>query len=298
MVIDVHTHITRTGFPEILAHNGREAFSARTLLRHMDRQGIDKSVVLPIDNPENAELFAITGTRETIKACRKHADRLVPFCNVDPRAMLDTPKADLSKPLRMYKEMGCRGVGEMCAHLPITDPRYDNLFHHAGELGLPVLMHVSARRRGEYGVYDRLHLPGLERALQRHPKTIFIGHAPTFWSEIDGAVTNRSRGGYPSGPVRSEGRLWRLFAVYPNLYADVSAGSGYNALSRDPELGLRFLRKFNRKLLFGTDRFTSPREPTPPILLLLREALRDGKLTRPASENIMHRNATRILGKM
>ena len=42
-------------------------------------------------------------------------------------------------------------------------------------------------------------------------------------------------GGYPRGPVTEGGRLYRLFDRYPNLFADLSAGSGLGALKRDPD---------------------------------------------------------------
>jgi uncharacterized protein len=49
----------------------------------------------------------------------------------------------------------------------------------------------------------------------------------------------------PSGPTD------RLVGHYPNLYGDLSAGSGYTALKRDPVFGLDFLECHQVKLLFG-----------------------------------------------
>lgn len=296
MIIDIHTHITYGKFPQFGAAFGRRPFTARTLLKRMDMEGIDASVVLPLANPENMDLFAVTGNLETIETCRRHPGRLIPFCNVDPRQGLNRPDADLSKILGVYKELGCRGIGEVCANLPITDARCRNLFRHAGEAGLPVLMHVASREGGLYGVIDGLHLPGLEQALRDFPKTIFIGHAPAFWCEIDGGVTPEQRESYPKGPVRPGGALWRLMDAHANLYGDLSAGSAHNALNRDPEAGCRFLQRYHRRLFFGTDRFTSATEPIPPIIGLIKGALRDRRITRAAYEDIMHRNFVRVFG--
>ena len=41
--------------------------------------------------------------------------------------------------------------------------------------------------------------------------------------------------------------------TYPNLYGDFSAGSGHNALTRDPAVGIDFLKQFNSKIFFGTE---------------------------------------------
>lgn len=45
----------------------------------------------------------------------------------------------------------------------------------------------------------------------------------------------------------------RLLEKYDNLYADISAGSGWNALTRDPDFTPGFVERHWRKLLFGTD---------------------------------------------
>ena len=50
MIIDLHTHITFDGYPGFLTGMGRRRFNAGILLKHMDREGIDQSVVLPLAN--------------------------------------------------------------------------------------------------------------------------------------------------------------------------------------------------------------------------------------------------------
>ena len=53
------------------------------------------------------------------------------------------------------------------------------------------------------------------------------------------------------------GKLTQMFRAYPNLYADLSAGSAYTALSRDPAFAVDFLLEFQDRLLFGRDYFDS-----------------------------------------
>lgn len=297
MIVDLHTHITYGRHPEFLSILGRQRFTVSTLLKRMDEEGIDRSVLLPLANPENVDFFGVAGNLECVEAARRHPDRLMTFCNIDPRSLLNSATADFSKLMRVYRDLGCLGIGEVCANLPIVDPRFQNLFRHAGEQGLPVLMHFASREGGLYGVIDGFHLPGLEQSLKAFPKTVFIGHAMSFWAEIDAGLKEDEREGYPKGPIRGEGRLWSLLSTYPNLYGDLSAGSGFNAIRRDPEAGYRFLRRFHRQLFFGTDRFTSRREPIPPMLPFLKEALRKKRIGRSEYDNIMFRNFRRVFGK-
>ena len=295
MIIDCHAHITGAAYADVARKLGRKPFTASALLKRMDIDGIDRSVLLPIGNPENVEILGIATNTECLQAYRKHPDRLIPFCNIDPRMMYNTPKADLSALLSIYRDMGCRGIGEVCAGLSILDPRHLNLFHHAGQCGMPVLFHLTGRRRGTYGMIDRLHLPGLETVLKKFPDTVFIGHAMAFWGEIDGDLKPAERESYPMSPITKEGRLWTLLEKHPNLYGDLSAGSGYNAINRDPETGYRFLQTFNRKLFYGTDRFLSANDPPPAVLTFLKDARRTGKITRRAYENIMYHNVRRVV---
>jgi predicted TIM-barrel fold metal-dependent hydrolase len=92
----------------------------------------------------------------------------------------------------------------------------------------------------------------LERALQACPETIFIGHAPGFWRFLSGDEASE-QAVYPPGPVQPGGRLLTLFDRYPNLWADLSAGSGLNALKRDAAFGRDFLMGYADRLLYGRD---------------------------------------------
>ena len=65
-----------------------------------------------------------------------------------------------------------------------------------------------------------------------------MGHGPTFWAEIANEVPEAERCSYPKGPVTEEGAVPRLMRQYGNLWADLSAMSGLNAVTRDPVFGL------------------------------------------------------------
>lgn len=298
MIIDIHQHITYGKFPQFtkILETGHGPFTAKDLLKDMDKWGIDKSVVLPLANPENLDFFGVAGNQEVIAECAKYSDRLIPFCNIDPRGLLNHKKADFSLLMRVFKDLGCLGIGEVCANLPVTSPLYKNLFFHAGEEDLPVLFHLSPKKGGLYGMIDKPGLPGLESVLKEFPKTKFIGHAPAFWNEIDGNLKPSKRNGYPAGLITKKGSLWKLMDKYDNLYGDFSAGSGHNALMRDPKKGIEFLTKFNRKIFFGTDMFFN-KDEAPMHLTMMKEALKTNQITKTIYANIMYKNFESVFGK-
>ena len=159
---------------------------------------------------------------------------------------------------------GARVCGEWKFRLPFDDPRCLELFHKAGQLGCPVVLHLDvpyllSPQTGQR-VYQRNWYGGtvanLERALLVCPETTFIGHAPGFWREISGDADS-DPAAYPAGPRTPGGRLTALFDRYPNLYADLSAGSALGALKRDPAHTLEFLCRYADRILFGRDYYGS-----------------------------------------
>ena len=208
-------------------------------------------------------------------------------------ALAGVKVADFSWVLEEYKEKGCKGVGEITANLYIDDPKYKNFFYHCGKAGLPVIFHLAVMIGGVYGPVDDIHLPRLGKVLGELPDTIFIGHAMAFWSEITSEVEEETRGGYPKGLVKSPGRVPELLAKYSNLYGDLSAGSGFNAITRDTEYGYHFLEEFQDKLLFGTDICRVNQEL--PIVSYFEKIRIEGKISQTAYDKITKKNAERIL---
>src|SRR5581483_3601463 len=60
-------------------------------------------------------------------------------------------------------------------------------------------------------------------------------------------------GSYPTGPVKPGGLTDKMLSDYPNLYGDLSANSGRNALARDPDFAADFLKRHQDKLMLGSD---------------------------------------------
>ena len=103
------------------------------------------------------------------------------------------------------------------------------------------------------GGYNQGLAEHLETYLKRYKKVRIIGHAQTWWANISANVPPATESLYPTGPVEAGGLLDQLLSDYPNLYADMSAGSGFNALSRDREFTAGFIERHPQQMLFGSD---------------------------------------------
>jgi predicted TIM-barrel fold metal-dependent hydrolase len=158
---------------------------------------------------------------------------------------------------------------------------------------MPILFHIALKKYDGYGLIDDLHLPRLETVLKTFPELVVIGHSQPFWAEISGDLTEESRNDYPRGKVAPGGTIPRLLEQYPNLYGDISAGSGYNALTRDPEFGYAFVETFQDRLFFGTDICTADQDHR--HAEYLREAGKEGHISEDAFEKVSWQNANRVL---
>lgn len=274
--IDVHTHVGRTW-------TGQPPMTHDMLVAWMDEHNIAKAVVLPLVSPESSSYLNLT--EQALEAARAHPDRLVPFCCLDPRTSYTGGKKGLHSMIRDWVDQGAKGFGEHKAGLPIDEPRMRDLYEACGEMKLPVLFHCD-NLRGT----DEPGLPGLERVLKAFPEVRFIGHGPGFWASISGDVDAKGLGGYPRGPVAAGGALDRLFDSYRNLWGDLSAGSGANAIQRDPAFGRAFLVRRADRLMFGTD-YLRPGQEVPQFAMM--ESI---ELPAEAREKIERQNAIDLLG--
>lgn len=213
------------------------------------------------------------------------------FCNFDPRTRGFTPETNLEPLLREYQDLGAIGFGEVVLNLLWDDPYVLNLLAALERVGLPILVHMDTAIGASYGLVDDAGLPRMERVLQAFPRLVVIGHSQVFWSEISAESLIASRSGYPGGHV-IPGRLQYLLKEYPNLYADLSARSGYNALVRDSEYAIEFLQEFSHKLMYGSD-YMYPRAPVR-TSELLDELVGEGDISEAAYARIVRENAISV----
>ncbi|MBV9501400.1 MAG: amidohydrolase family protein [Acidobacteriaceae bacterium] len=159
------------------------------------------------------------------------------------------PNAD--QIIRKAIEEGAVSVGELKYHLALDSPEMRRVYEICAEMNVPVMMHIQNFPHFPGELPYNTGYPEFDKVLRAYPKTKFIGHGDLFWAHISADVpTDR---GYPSGPVKPGGLTDKFLSDYANLYADMSANSGNNALSRDQDFSREFIIRHRTKLIFGSD---------------------------------------------
>ncbi|GAB4362907.1 MAG: hypothetical protein Kow0042_00320 [Calditrichia bacterium] len=257
------SEITRARFPVIDMHSHAYARSEAEIdqwVKNMDAMGIEKTILLTHE----------TGSRfdSLVAVYSKYGDRFELWCGFDYTGY-DQPgygPAAVAELERCYR-MGARGVGELgdkgkglfyskppAWGMHLNDPRLDPLLEKCAELNMPVNIHVAepiwmylpmdSTNDGLMNAYEwRLdNQPGivdhdgmiqiLEEAVKRHPNTTFIAcHFANCSYDLN--------------------KLGRLFDLYPNLYADISAR--YAETAPIPRFVKSFYEKYQDRLVYGTD---------------------------------------------
>lgn len=253
MIIDAHNHPNYLGF------------NCNKILQDMEVNGIDKTWLLtletPLDEYEPSYNRLTMGDKDapipfaSCLACVQQApDKFVLGYAPDPRR----PDAidRLEAAIELY---GVRVYGEVMLRMMYDNPDAIRMFRFCGEKGLPVIVEVT------YGFPSGVKYPrpdywfgggieAFERAIAACPGTKFLGHGPGFWAHIsgDGMFDKHP---YPTNSVEPGGKIIEMMRRYENLYLDLSAYSGWNALKRDAGFTKELLLEFQDRALFGRDKF-------------------------------------------
>lgn len=235
-VVDIHQHVNYLGrFDDIL-------------IAHQKKMGISKTVLLPsataVSRPSTHEgkSNGLAARAHGNPACKRiadaHPEHFVYFANEVPD--LDTAKQELEK----YLKAGAIGIGEQKFGVDCDSVHIQKIAEIAQEYDVPVLLHFQHEK---YNMgFERFH-----KILEKYPKVNFIGHAQTWWGNIDKNHVQEDL--YPKGPVTPGGITDRYLSDYPNMFGDLSAGSGRNSLQRDLDHAREFLLRHQDKLMFGSD---------------------------------------------
>jgi uncharacterized protein len=202
---------------------------------HMDGCGVTK-----------ANLLSRANSAAQVQAAQaKYPGRFVWFASSD----ITKPEAEVL--LTQAVKDGAGGFGEIKFHVEAAGPELRRMYALAAELNVPILIHFQeVPHTPTEGVFST-GFKNFEAILKAYPKTKFIGHADAFWANVSADYANDVA--YPSGPIKRGGVTDKLLSDYANLYGDLSANSGNNALSRDPEFTGPFLTRHQDKLMFGSD---------------------------------------------
>jgi predicted TIM-barrel fold metal-dependent hydrolase len=158
--------------------------------------------------------------------------------------------------LKIWKPFGLHVRDQHDVLVRVDDPRLDLLWATAGELNLPVMIHVADpvaffdpldevnERWEELQAHPDWHFPSppfpafmtimhqLANLVTRHPRTIFIGAHVGCYSENLSWVS-------------------LLLNQCPNFYVDI--GARISELGRQPYSARRFFLRYADRILFGTD---------------------------------------------
>ncbi|MCS7023671.1 MAG: amidohydrolase [Bryobacteraceae bacterium] len=224
-IIDIHQHTNYSRRPD------------EALVAHQRKMGVSKTILLPAGRKYG--LAAQAGGNDSVVAlARQYPKEFYFFANELP----DIPET--RETIEKYLKMGAIGIGEQKFPVDCDSKPMQLIAEIARDYKVPVLLHFQ-HEAYNYGI-ERFH-----KMLEKYPTVNFIGHAQTFWSNIhkgDEQVVL-----YPIGKVTPGGITDRLLADYPNMFGDLSAGSGLNALRRDPDHAREFLKRHQDKLLYGSD---------------------------------------------
>lgn len=219
------------------------------LVNHQLKMGVSKTILLPSGSAvsygsthygySNGLQAKATGNQVCYDLAKKYPDRFLFGANEVPD--LPTAESEIEK----YLKLGACVIGESKFNLECDSPYMQRIYHIAQDYNVPIVMHW------QYNMYNR----GFERfhkMLRKFHKVTFIGHSQTWWGNVDKNLTNQNIL-YPSGKVTEGGITTRYLTDYENIYADISAGSGLKFLTRDEEYATGFLKRFQDKILFGSD---------------------------------------------
>ena len=288
MIIDAHNH------------PNWYYMTADKMVANMDAYGIDQCWLLSCEIPENeygnaeyrsCQMFGPDTRNMPFSNCiayaEKYPDRFILGYAPDPR--LPHAVDRLKYAVQAY---GVKVCGEIKYRMMADNCDAIEMYRYCGEAGLPVVMHMQRPiPTGSRGAVRPSYWYGgdiyaLERALKLCPETTFLGHAQSFWGELSGdgkAATDY----YPTGPIVPGGEVIRLLETYPNLYCDISAGSGRGALARDPAFAVDFLNTYQDRILFARDMLDNGHQ----------EFLRSLDLSADVLDKIFYKNAQRLTGE-
>lgn len=257
--IDAHNHLGRW-----LTGPGWTAPDVGELLAMMDAHNVE--AVVNLDGMHGAELESNLDRYD-----RPHPDRFVTFCQLDWRLLAEPTGEELladqlrdcaaagARGLKVWKDLGLHVRDAAGALVPPDDPRVVRTLTLAGELGLPVLIHVADPRAffepldrhneridellvcpdwsfGDASRFPRFDdlLDALERLVLATPGTTYVGaHVGCAAEDLD--------------------RVERLLELAPHWNVDLAGRMA--ELGRQPRRTRRLVERFADRVLFGTDAF-------------------------------------------
>ena len=237
-IMDIHQHVNYSDRPDDV------------LLSHQRAMGITTTILLPAGRPVN-RASTHDGVSNGLQAKCSGNEACRQFAGAHSKEFLfaanEVPDGDgATAEIEKYLKLGAVMIAEQKFGVECDSPEMQRIYEVARAYHVPVLMHWQV------GMYNY----GFERfykMLEKFPGVNFIGHAQTWWANVDKNYKDDPKNLYPKGPITPGGLTERYLSDYPNMFADLSAGSGLNALTRDESFTPGFLERHQDKLLYGSD---------------------------------------------
>ncbi|MFV1995737.1 MAG: amidohydrolase family protein [Verrucomicrobiales bacterium] len=235
-VIDVHQHVNFHGRFD------------KQLVDHQRKMGVTRTVLLPSgsaiarasthEGRSDGLAARVHPTEAAILLSERFPRSFIWFCNEVP----DLPNA--RERIEGYLKEGAAGIGESKFNIDCTSVHMEMMAELAADYGVPILIHFQ---HNKYNTgFENFH-----KILEKFPKANFIGHAQTWWGNIDKNHVQKEM--YPKTPVTPGGTTDRYLSDYPNMFGDFSAGSGLNSIARDEDHAVEFIARHQDQLLYGSD---------------------------------------------
>ena len=257
--------VTRAKFPFVDAHGhlrGRDPARIDQMVKEMDAMNMAVFVNLSGGSGE--------GLKANIAATQgRYPGRFVVYANVDfsgigqpgwgkkAAAQLEADYKAGARGLKIYKNLSMFQTDSAGKRVAADDPRIAPVWEKAGELGIPVLIHVGEpspfwdpwdkhnerwlelkmfpnRRRDDATRFASFEQTMAEQhnLFRNHPNTTFINaHLGWFGNDL--------------------ARLGKLLDELPNVYTEL--GAVLAELGRQPITGAAFLEKYQDRVLMGKD---------------------------------------------
>ncbi len=251
--IDVHSH-----------DYARTEAGIEKWVQSMERVGLEKTFILS----------GAIGKRfdDTFERYHRYPDRFEVWCGIDFSGFDQPGYAQRAMAeLVRCKAAGATGVGELSDKgrgmgatsnrlgMHIDDPRMDPILEKCADLRLPINIHVGEDKwmyepmdasndglmnawkwriaKGEGVLEHDEVVASLERAVKKHPRTIFVAcHLANCCSDLN--------------------RIGSMLDESPNLFVDISAR--FAELSPIPRTASGFFSRYQDRIMYGTDMNTEP----------------------------------------
>ncbi len=278
-IIDIHQH----------THYGGR--SDENLLLHQRAMGVSLTVLQPAGRPLD---YGSTyyGVGNGLQAQATGNDACYAFSKAYPSEFLfganevpDFPGA--VEEIEKYLKLGAPIIGELKFGLECDSLEMQAVYQLAERYNVPLLMHW------QHNMYNR----GFERfykMLEKYHRVNFLGHSQTWWANI-GKEQKDQNDIYPKGKVIAGGLTGKLLSNYSNLYADLSAPSGLNAILRDEGHMKEFMERHQDNIVFGSDCPDAPGDGRPCTGSQIITGIRRVAPSKKVERKILYENSKKLL---